>query len=183
MIPEKDLLAAIRNMSQAGRGLGDIAEEAKPPSGHVLRVERARGPVRYANYRLPDGRQVQKKIGPAWTSRGRSPDGYLTKRGAKGRLREVLHEASRGTLIAQVRTGATFADAAAEWLRCIEVDRERKPSTVAGYRWIVNSSLLPAFGRLSLEAMTTADVERWLLVPATRPPAPVGRRWCSCTAP
>ena len=37
------------------------------PSGHVFRVDRRRGPVWYAKYRLPDGRQVQKKIGPAYT--------------------------------------------------------------------------------------------------------------------
>ncbi len=37
------------------------------PSGHVFRVDRRRGPVWYAKYRLPDGRQVQRKIGPAWT--------------------------------------------------------------------------------------------------------------------
>lgn len=34
------------------------------PSGHVFRLERVRGPVRYAKYRLPDGRQVQKAIEP-----------------------------------------------------------------------------------------------------------------------
>ena len=32
----------------------------------MFRVERARGPVWYAKYRVPDGRQVQKKLGPAW---------------------------------------------------------------------------------------------------------------------
>ena len=41
-----------------------MAEGFRPPTGHVFRVERARGPVWYAKYRLPDGRQVQKKIGP-----------------------------------------------------------------------------------------------------------------------
>ncbi|HWF71826.1 MAG TPA: hypothetical protein VG186_00695, partial [Solirubrobacteraceae bacterium] len=53
---------------------------ALPPSGHVFRVERARGPAWYAKYRLPDGRQVQKKIGPAWSGRGRPPAGWFTKR-------------------------------------------------------------------------------------------------------
>src|ERR1700688_3464211 len=48
-----------------------MAGQFSPPTGHVFRVERARGPVWYAKYRLPDGRQVQKKIGPAWTARGR----------------------------------------------------------------------------------------------------------------
>ena len=45
-----------------------------------------------------------------------------------------------------VRTGATFADAAAEYLRWIEHDRARKPSTVRDYQSIINAHLLPAFG-------------------------------------
>jgi hypothetical protein len=53
-----------------------VAGSLQPPTGHVFRVERARGPVRYAKYRLPTGRQVQKKIGPAGTERGRPPAGY-----------------------------------------------------------------------------------------------------------
>ncbi|HUA49985.1 MAG TPA: hypothetical protein VMA77_32435 [Solirubrobacteraceae bacterium] len=83
-------------------------------SGHVFRVERARSPVWYAKYRLPDGRQVQKKLGPALTGRGRPAVSHFTKRLADDWLRDVLHEARRGTLVGHVRTGATFADAAAE---------------------------------------------------------------------
>jgi hypothetical protein len=33
-----------------------------------------------------------------------------------------------------MRTGVTFAEAAAEWLRFIAEDRERKPSTLRVYR-------------------------------------------------
>jgi integrase len=132
------------------------------PSGHVFRVERARGPVWYAKYRLPDGRQVQKKLGPAWTGRGRPPTGYFTKRLAEDWLRDVLHEARHGTLAGQVRTGATFADAAAEWIRYVEVDRQRKPSTLEGYKAIVRGQLLPAFGVMPLESVTTEVIERWL---------------------
>ena len=58
----------------------------------MFRVERARGPAWYAKYRLPDGRQVQKKLGPACTERGRPPAGYFTKRLAEDALRTVLHE-------------------------------------------------------------------------------------------
>ena len=36
-----------------------------PVSGHVFRVERKRGPAWYAKYRLPGGRQVQRRLGPA----------------------------------------------------------------------------------------------------------------------
>jgi hypothetical protein len=77
-------------------------------------------------------------------------------------LRETLHEARCGTLAGQVSTGATFADAAAEWLRYVELDRQRKPSTVAGYKVFVRSQLLPAFGSMALEAVTTERIEQWL---------------------
>jgi hypothetical protein len=39
-----------------------MADPTQHPSGHVFRVERVRGPVWYAKYRLPDGRQVQRKV-------------------------------------------------------------------------------------------------------------------------
>jgi hypothetical protein len=46
-----------------------VTSLGRPVSGHVFRVERARGPVWYAKYRLPDGRQVQKCTSPSpyWT--------------------------------------------------------------------------------------------------------------------
>jgi integrase len=131
------------------------------PSGHVFRVERKRGPVWYAKYRLPDGRQLQRKLGPAWTERGRPPAGYFTKRLAEDWLRDLFDQARRGTLPGMVATGATFADAAAEFLRYAEQDRALKPSTLRGYRSIVDAHLLPAFGERRLEDITTADVERW----------------------
>jgi len=133
----------------------------RPPSGHVFRAERARGPVWYAKYRLPDGRQVQKKIGPAWTERGRPPAGYCTKRQAEAWLRSVLDDARRGALVGMVRTGATFADAAAEFMRYAEHDRALKPSTLRGYRSIIDAYLLPAFGDRQVEQITTREIETW----------------------
>jgi integrase len=121
----------------------------------------AKGPVWYAKYRLPDGRQVQKRLGPAWTDRGRPAAGNFTKRTAEAWLREVLVEARRGTLPGSVRSGATFADAAAEWLRFIEEDRERKPSTLRDYRSALKVHLLPAFGDRPLESITDDDIEAW----------------------
>jgi len=82
----------------------------RQPSGHVFRAERAREPVWYAKYRLPDGRQVQKKLGPAWTERGRPSAGYFTKRTAEAWLIDVLAQAvkarSRGSC-AQARRSRT----------------------------------------------------------------------------
>jgi integrase len=134
---------------------------ASPPSGHVFRVERKRGPAWYAKYRFPDGRQVQKKLGPAWTGRGRPAAGYFTKRLAEDWLRSTLEQARRGTLAGQVRTGATFADAAAEFLRYAEHDRGVKPSTLRDYRSNLNAHLLPAFGTLALESITPQAIENW----------------------
>ena len=98
----------------------------------MFRVERKRGFSWYAKYRLPDGRQLSRKLGLAWSERGRPPAGYFTKRLAEDWLRELLDQARRGTLPGMVRTGATFADAAAEFLRYAEHDRALKPSTLRG---------------------------------------------------
>jgi integrase len=132
----------------------------RPISGHVFRIEGKRRPVWYAKYRFPDGRQVQKRLGPAWTQRSRPPAAYFTKRTAEDWLRDTLDEARRGTLPGMVRTGATFADAAAEWLRYVEDERACKPSTLQDYRQMVRT-LNASFGSLSIESITRQDLERW----------------------
>ena len=111
---------------------------------------------------------MEKRLGPAWTERGRPPSGYFTKRTAEDSLRSTLEQARRGELPGMVRTGATFADAAAEYLRYIGEDRQRKASTVEDYRSIVRVHLLPAFGERRLEDITTADVEAFAAALARR---------------
>jgi hypothetical protein len=94
-------------------------QQFREVSGHVFRVERKReGWVWYAKYRLPDGRQVQRKIGRAWCERGRPAAGFFTRRTAEAWLRDVQDQARAGTLPGMVRTNATVADACLEWLRC-----------------------------------------------------------------
>jgi hypothetical protein len=53
-----------------------------------------------------------------------------------------------------VRTGATFADAAAEYVRYTEQDRGRKASTLRGYRSALNAHLLPALGEMPIASCT-----------------------------
>jgi hypothetical protein len=101
---------------------------------------------------------VQTKIGPAWTDRGRPPSGYFTKRTAEAWLRDVLDQACRGTLPGLVRTGATFADAAVEYLRYAEHDRGCKPSTLRNYRSTIRAHLLPAFGSMRVEERRSSAV-------------------------
>src|SRR3954462_10812647 len=98
-------------------------------TGHVYRYEGSRGIVWRAKYRLPDGRQVHRAIGPAWIGRGRPRAGWYTKRTAEEWLRDVLDQARAGTLPGMVRTGVTFAAACGDYLRYVEHDLDRKPST------------------------------------------------------
>jgi integrase len=114
-----------------------------------------------AKHRLPDGRQVQRTIGPVWSERGRPPEGYFTKRTAQAWLRDVLDQPERGVLPGMVRTGRTFADAAEEYLRYLADDRQRKPSTVRDARSVIRNHLLPPFGDRRLEDITELEVERW----------------------
>jgi Phage integrase, N-terminal SAM-like domain len=58
------------------------------------------------------------------------------------------------------RTGATFADVAAEWLGYVEHERGRKASTLADYRSVVNAHLLPALGGKPLERIDTESTAR-----------------------
>jgi integrase len=136
-----------------------VTGDIQVPTGHVFRVARKRGDQWYAKFRLPNGRQVQRRLGPAWTERGRPPAGYFTKRLAEDWLRSTLDEARRGVLPGMVRTGATFADACAEYLRYIGEDRGRKASTVEDYRSIINVHLLPAFGETQLEEISVSGLE------------------------
>ena len=103
-------------------------------SGSVAKVDRKRGPVWYARYRLPSGQQRQRLLGPAWSGRGRPPEGYFTKRIAEDWLRDHLDEARRGSGSGFVATGVSFAEAAEEYLRFAEQDRGCKRSTIRGYR-------------------------------------------------
>ena len=78
----------------------------------------------------------------------RPPAGGLLHE-AHGRGVAAASRSSRrptGTLPGMVRTGATVADACAEYLRYIEQDRQRKPSTLRDYDSIFRNHVLPHLG-------------------------------------
>jgi len=107
------------------------------------------------------GGQHQRVLGKAWRGRGRPTPGYLTKQAAQRELDAILAEARRGQLVAPIRAaaGATFADAAAEWLRYVEHDRKRRPSTVRDYRIVVDKGLVPALGEAPLEVLSSGHID------------------------
>src|SRR5688500_17116440 len=123
-------------------------------SGHTFLKRGKRGAAWFAKYRLADGRQVKRKLGPAWEGRGRAPAGHLTARAAEEALQEILADARRGTLQGSSRTGATFEDAAAEYLRYVTDVRGIDPATAADYRGVIDGYLVPEFGGQPLEAVT-----------------------------
>lgn len=129
-------------------------------SGHVKLRKGKRGSVWYLRYRRADGSHGRQRLGPNWTGRGRPPAGYYTRRLADDALQERLTDLRRGELDAPVSTGATFADASAEWLRHAAQERACKASTLTDYRLAVRR-LDEALGALTLEDITTATIERW----------------------
>ena len=135
-------------------------QQVGPASGYVFRVERARGPQWYAKWREPGGRQVKRRIGPAWTKRGRPAPGFFTRRTAEDWLRAVLMELD-ALALAGADIDVTFAAAAREWLRYVEEDRAVKPTTLRNYRCSVETKFVPAFGDMRLRDITPADLERF----------------------
>jgi len=124
---------------------------------------RKRGPVYYLRYRLADGRHVQRLLGPAHVGKGKPKAGYYTQKTAEEALQAELVKAREGTLPdSRARSGRTFEEACSEWLRYVEHDKQRAPSTLKDYRNVVNNCLLPEFGAdTALEKITTDRIEAY----------------------
>ncbi|HEY2714935.1 MAG TPA: site-specific integrase [Solirubrobacterales bacterium] len=133
----------------------------RPISGHVFKRKGARGDVWYAKYRLPDGRQQKKKLGPNWAKKTAPPEGYFTKASAQAHLDSVLAQARVGTLPGMVKTGKTFRDATEEWLAYCANVRDCKATTLNDYRTMV-AVLNREFGGRRIESITSPEIERWI---------------------
>lgn len=132
-------------------------------TGHLERRTGQRGAVWVAKWREADGRQVKRVLGPCHDGRGRPRDGTLTERTARDLLDAILVDARRGTVANLRRVGATatFADAAAEFLRFSEHERDVEPSTLADYRGVIDKYLLGEFGALPVDAIDADMVDAY----------------------
>jgi integrase len=136
-------------------------------NGSVFLVERKRGPVWYAKWRIYDPtrpgepKQIQRALGPAWMARSRPAAGFLTRKSANAALDAILVDARR-EVVAAITEGVTFARAADEWLRHGEYERQLKPSTLRDYRSAVSLHLIPTFGHRELQTISPKDIEQWL---------------------
>ena len=120
-------------------------------SGHVYPVERKHGTAWYAKYRLPNGQQVQRKL-------GEKADGW-NRRKAEAALQEVLVAARKGTVTG--RTGVGFRTAATAWLDNGKRERGWKPTTARDYESALRAHLLAAFGDTPVERITPKAIESW----------------------
>jgi integrase-like protein len=130
-------------------------------AGHVFRVDRTRaGLVRRvpAADRLAGPAQDRPSLDRTGAAAGRLCDDAARGGLAAGRA----GPGAPGDAAGDGRHGATFADAAAAYLRYVEHDRERKPWTLRGYRSVINAHLLPAFGSMAIEDVTTEAIEAWI---------------------
>lgn len=131
-------------------------------SGHVKLAKRKRGDVFYLKYRTPSGKQVEKRLGPAWSGRSRPPAGSYTRKMAEEELAAVLTDVRRGEVSDPgERTSATFRDAAAEYLRFVGDVRQIDAGTLADYRGVIDGYLLEEFGDLRLDAITADDIDAY----------------------
>jgi integrase len=100
------------------------------------------------------GRQVKRRIGPAWLEpsspaagwrprRGRVPAGSFDEKHATARMMQMIaeHEQTERAIeageIERRERGASFRQVAAEWLEHLERERGARPSTLVDYRYML----------------------------------------------
>ena len=112
-------------------------------TGTVRVVWRSKGPMWLIKYRLPDGTESMRTLGPAWVHpdasdprgwrprRGRAPEGTLSADAASAALRGFLDEQTERTPPERV----SFERCVGAFLeRCME--KQRSPNTMRTYRQI-----------------------------------------------
>jgi integrase len=124
------------------------------PVGALVVVKTNAGPMYEAKWRRL-GRQVKRRIGPAWLEqsssgagrwrprRGRVPAGSFDEKHAMVRMAQMIaeHEQTERAIeageIERRARGASFREVAAEWLEHLERERGAKPSTLSDYRYML----------------------------------------------
>jgi integrase len=121
-----------------------------------------------------DGRQVKRRVGPAWVTpagkprRGRPRDGCLGVAGAHDRAREIVAEQAVKAADPQA-TGPTFREVALDYMRWLERVKGAKPSTLADHGYALaepngttNGQVMLALGDRPAADVTPRDVDSLL---------------------
>jgi integrase len=132
-------------------------------TGHLKMLERGEGPVWYVKTRVP-GRtpeQTTRRLAPAHVGGGKPRAGHLTRRQAEDALADLLAVERRNVgqkVYEHQPDGATFADAAAGFLRHVEHVKGREHSTIRDYKSSIKSTLGPRFAERPVASITPAEI-------------------------
>jgi integrase len=119
-----------------------------PSGAAVIRYPGKRGVVWYLKYRDAAGRQVKERLGPA-------PDWNRRKAEAELRARLTAVEKDGMRRIEPL----PFERFAREWLPNHVETKDLKRSTELAYKQIIEPHLIPAFGKLNLDALDVKRIE------------------------
>ncbi|MEE8375360.1 MAG: tyrosine-type recombinase/integrase [Acidimicrobiia bacterium] len=102
-----------------------------------------------------------------WEARYRGPDGrshsktFARKTDAEKWLRREIGKVERAEWTDPRAGRTTVAEVAETWFAGVQA-RDTKPKTVAGYRNLLDSRVLPVFGDYELRHVTSKAVREWL---------------------
>lgn len=159
----------------------------------LVRVGKGGRPVFEAKWRDADGRQLKRRLGPAWLDqgteggwvkcRGRTPPGWLDERTAHVAAAEMLAavEGEREAAAEAARRAGipTVRKVAAEWLEWKRDVKGGAPSTLRGnaqllaepgtpykrgHGRVVKGRIMAPFGDRPIDAVTTRDISTFRVV-------------------
>jgi integrase len=138
-------------------------------TGHCFTYTGTRGTSWYAKIRHLDGVRRRHVIGPASSNPGpgRPAGNAFTKATAQKQLNAWMLDEERGLdpfgigLGGAASAATTFAVAAERWFEHGQAERGWSAATIRDYRSALNKHLLPGFGELELERVTTRGIEAW----------------------
>lgn len=117
-------------------------------TGTLIVVERRSGPVYFIKARDRDGRQVKKRLGPV---------AEFSRKDAEDQLRDFLTDLGR---VPEPGDSVSVRYAVGAWLRYLEDEKEREPSTLRDYRNTINRQVVERWKGRTLAEITVADVEQ-----------------------
>jgi integrase len=123
-------------------------------SGSLFVYRDARGEDAWYGKWRTAGRRVQRKIGPKRKAGSREG---LTRAQAE---RELHRRMETERVVVRARVG--IEDVGGRYLEHLEHVLERKPTTVADYRYMLEGHFVPFFGGKAVEKVAGADVARYL---------------------
>ncbi|ORA38714.1 tyrosine-type recombinase/integrase [Mycobacterium aquaticum] len=95
-----------------------------------------------------------------WVVDGREHTKVFEKKvDAQAFLNTLTAEVVKGRYVSPHKSSALFRDIAEEW---IEGKSARAPKTVAGYRSLLDTLILPRWGDVKLSGITHGEVQKWI---------------------